>query len=501
MDLGTTYSAVALVDENGKANLIPDSASNRLTPSVLLFEDDGTVTVGHIAKQNAVANPTRVVEFVKREMGHTREEFSRTFAGETYDAAQLSSLILKKLKEEAQLVLGRPVTQAVITVPAYFNDSQRAETIRAGELAQLKVLRLVDEPVAAAVAFGVDEKSPDGRVLVFDLGGGTLDVTVLEKTGARLKIIATDGDHQLGGKDWDDCLIQYAARQFEEKFSLNPLGEPAGYQDLQLRSIQVKETLSQRDHCPLVVQHRGHLMTLEITRQLFQEMTNNLVSRCEFICGSVLKQGKCEWKDIDLVLLVGGSTKMPAVREMIRGISGREGQVLVHADEAVALGAAYVARLLDTAAPRPIGPGAGVQLSECAAHSLGTVTKESDAKGAPDHLSIIIPRGQRIGIPYRENYATLHAGQTSALFKIMEGETLESAAALGECILSGLPPGRSAGRPLWLELTYDSSHVLKATGCDIETNKQLTVEIRRTLDLDPDSRRLAQDAIAALPVR
>jgi molecular chaperone DnaK len=325
-----------------------------------------------------------------------------------------------------------------------------------------------------------------------------LDVTVVRKDGKNLKVLATNGDHQLGGKDWDDCLIRCAAEKFEELYQMDPLSDPSAYQDLQLRAIQVKETLSRLPRCPLVVQYKGQSLKLDITGERFCGLAGPLVSRCRFICDAALEQAGCAWADLDDVLLVGGGTRMPMIRDMIRAARGRDGVTLGNPDEAVALGAAVAAAFYS--AQGSSGSGAlvprapRVLVSECTAHSLGTICKDSADRNAPDVLSVIIPRGAPVVGVYRERYSTICDNQVNVLFKVVEGETLESTTRLGEVLLTGLPKG-PAGRPLSLELRYDASHVLTATACDLESGKTLAVQIKRSNDPSPTELMSARDAV------
>ena len=245
IDLGTTFSAVAHIDAYGKPQIIPNSENERITPSVILFED-GNAIVGTHAKNNSVAEPERIVDFVKREMGKPKEQFHREFNGKIFSAEELSALILKKLKADAEKYLKEPVTDAVITVPAYFNDAERTATITAGQLAGLNVLQIINEPTAAAVAYGLDKLDEDQTVFVFDLGGGTFDVTIMRIEGHSITMLATNGDHRLGGKDWDDVIVNFVAEEFDRAYGENPLLDLQSYQDLQSRALAAKIQLSSR---------------------------------------------------------------------------------------------------------------------------------------------------------------------------------------------------------------------------------------------------------------
>src|SRR5713226_9662486 len=235
IDLGTTFSAVAHIDAYGKPQMIPNSETERITPSVIFF-DDSNVIVGTHAKNNYVVEPEKIVDFIKREMGKPKEQFHREFGGKIYSAEELSALIIKKLKADAEKYLSEPVTDAVITVPAYFNDAERTATITAGQLAGLNVLQLINEPTAAALAYGLDKLNEDQTVFVFDLGGGTFDVTIMRIADQKMEMIATNGDHRHGGKDWDDVIVNRVADEFNSLHGETPLLDLQSYQDLQSRA-------------------------------------------------------------------------------------------------------------------------------------------------------------------------------------------------------------------------------------------------------------------------
>ncbi len=269
IDLGTTFSAVAHIDAYGKPQIIPNAESERITPSVILF-DGANVIVGTHAKNNSVVEPEKIVDFVKREIGKPKEQFHREFGGKIYSAEELSALIVKKLIMDAERYLNEPVTDAVITVPAYFNDAERTATITAGQLAGLNVLQIINEPTAAALAYGLDKLDHDQTVFVFDLGGGTFDVTIMRIENQKLHIIATNGDHRLGGKDWDDVIVNYVAEEFDHAHDENPLLDLQSYQDLQTRGVAAKLQLSRRIHTAIVHNHHGKSVKVEVSRKDFE---------------------------------------------------------------------------------------------------------------------------------------------------------------------------------------------------------------------------------------
>src|SRR2546428_8483617 len=320
IDLGTTFSAVAHIDAYGKPQIIPNSESERITPSVILF-DATNVIVGSVAKNNAVAESEKIIDFVKREMGKPKEQFHRAFGEKIYSAEELSALIIRKLKADAEKYLDQPVTDAVITVPAYFNDAERTATITAGQLAGLNVLQLINEPTAAALAYGLDKLNEDQTVFVFDLGGGTFDVTIMRITGHKIEMLATNGDHRLGGKDWDDVLVNLVADEFDRLHGETPLLDLHSYQDLHNRALATKIQLSSRKMSTLVHHHNGKSVKLELTREEFEKRTRHLVEKCKMICEMVMQEAKMKWEKIDKVLLVGGMTRMPMIRAMISEFS------------------------------------------------------------------------------------------------------------------------------------------------------------------------------------
>src|SRR6267378_4413114 len=316
IDLGTTFSAIAHIDSYGKPQIIPNSETERITPSVIFF-DATNVIVGSVAKNNAVAEPEKIVDFVKREMGKPKDQFHRDFGGKVYSAEELSALIIRKLKADAEKYLDQPVTDAVITVPAYFNDAERTATITAGQLAGLNVLQIINEPTAAALAYGLDKLAENHTVFVFDLGGGTFDVTIMRIEGHRIEMLATNGDHRLGGKDWDDVIVNHVAEEFDRAHGENPLLDLQSYQDLQSRALAAKIQLSSRPRTTIVHNHNGKSIKVELTREEFELKTRHLVEKCKTICEIVLQEAKMNWSDIDKVLLVGGMTRMPMVRDMV----------------------------------------------------------------------------------------------------------------------------------------------------------------------------------------
>ena len=509
IDLGTTFSAIAHLREPAQEEIIPNAESERITPSVIMFEDD-LVTVGKIAKQNASAVPENIVEFVKREIGKPKGEYSRAFGDKEYSAEELSALILKKLKKDAEDYLGEEVTDAVITVPAYFKDAERQATRIAGEIAGLNVLQVVNEPTAAALAYGIDQHGSDQTVFVFDLGGGTFDVTIMKVSGSKLEMIATNGDHRLGGKDWDDKLITYVAETFESEHGEDPLMDPHAYQEIQLSAISAKESLTQRQKARIRCSHNGKSSNVEVTREKFEELTADLLERCNALCGVVLSEAEMTWQDIDTVLLVGGSTRMPMVRDMVTDISGKEiNPMEVNPDDAVALGAALQGTLRqieevitgtsettteedipDAVKERFIAPSGelAIEVTDGATHNLGTVVQNSADSKPFNH--VMIAKMTSVPCDVTEQFGTLQPNQSSALVQVIQG--LEEGQEeddmiefehhkLGECTLE-LPPNLPEGSPIDVTYQYNLDQTLEVTAKGPDGRTATVTIDRPTLD-------------------
>lgn len=302
IDLGTTFSAMSVVNAYGKPEIIANAEGFPTTPSVVHFYDDDACIVGDEAVKMVVVDPENVVRFIKRHMGE--EDFTLEFFGRSYTPQEISALILRKLKEDAEELLGREVRDAVVTVPAYFHSAQRGATAEAGAIAGLNVLSIINEPTAAAIAYGLDRIGTQRKLLVLDLGGGTFDVTAMEIHGTKLSTLASDGNAELGGKDWDDRLLNYVAEQFYEKYQLDPRDDAAPYQELYERCLHAKISLSTKDRAVIPVNYRGKRMAVQVSRELFEELSRDLVQQCEDTAHIVLEKAGIQWPDLDDVLLV-----------------------------------------------------------------------------------------------------------------------------------------------------------------------------------------------------
>lgn len=486
IDLGTTFSAIAHVNEHGVPEVIENSEGERTTPSVVLFEGN-EVHVGSYAKDNMAVYPGQGVEFVKRFMGDKLWSFE--YNGRKYNASEISSFILKKLKKDAEEKLGTSIKDVVITVPAYFGDPQRRATMEAGEMAGLNVVQVINEPTAAAYSYGLHKLGKDQRVLVFDLGGGTFDVTVIEISGDRIEVKATNGDHQLGGKDWDEALIQYIAEKFERTYKINPYSDEADYQTLKEKALAAKISLSNLPKVNVIYGCKGKTLKEEITRQKFEEITSRLVNQCRMLTELVLKESKYQKKDIDVVLLAGGSTRMPMVVNMLKDYFGKEPSKALNPDECVALGAALKAALLKKETWSLPGQKktwalpSGMKDINVTSHSFGlAVLKEGELFN-----SIIIPKNT----PYpcdreKSDYVTTYDNQETLDLYVLEGEAEDPR----DCELVGSYqiydiPKRSAGKTkLKVTYKYNQNQIVEVNAMDLNNNRTLPMKMIDNADLN-----------------
>ena len=511
IDLGTTFCAIAHIDAYGKPQIIPNAESERITPSVILFDGTNAV-VGTIAKQNAVAEPDKIVDFVKREMGKSKQQFSRTFASKIYSAEELSAIILRKLKGDAEKYLGEIVTDAVITVPAYFNDAERTATLHAGQLAGLNVLQIINEPTAAALAYGLDKLDQDQTVFVFDLGGGTFDVTIMRIEGHHIRMVASNGDHRLGGKDWDDVIVNWVADEFDQMHGENPLLDLQSYQDLYNRALTAKIQLSTRARTTLVHSYNGKSIKLDLTREDFEDRTRHLIEKCKAICEIVMQEAGMSWDGVDRILLTGGMSRVPAVRDMIGQLSQRPVADDVSPDEAVALGAAVQAVLSllhqeDETGDRVIAAevrnqfsaadGSLIKVTNITTHTLGVVLW--DDSRIEEYVFPMIPKMTPIPAELKNSFGTAKANMKNAIVRVVEGESTMP----GECTPLGicdieLPPFLPKGSPVELTYHYNENQVLEVI---VEAYGRVSrVAIARNTGLSDSEIELATADLAQLQI-
>ncbi|MBW4590035.1 Hsp70 family protein [Aetokthonos hydrillicola] len=476
IDLGTTFSAVAYINSNGKAEAIPNEQNSLLTPSVVDLRSNPPL-VGDEAKEKQSLGDEGVYSFFKRDMGNPNALYIEN--NKKYTPVNLSSFVLRYLKNCAETFLRQPVTDAVITVPAYFNNMQRQATIEAGKQAGLNVLRIINEPTAAAYAYGVRPTNTQSNILVYDLGGGTFDVSLVEITPAELRVIATSGDHMLGGKDWDDRILQYLAAEFKQEFGAELIGEE--FNELMVLAEKTKISLSAKQSVKVTVKGNGYSGSYEIKRSQFEELTRDLMERTQMLVNQVLEDAKFTWKDIEGVVLVGGSTRMPMVRSYVEAMSGKPALGGVNPDEAVALGAAIQAAMDIEQGSQPIIKLAGrKKSSDVMSHSLGMIAQNED--GTKYVNSIIIQKNQLIPCQQTRPYQlrVRRSGENWLEVFMTQGETTDplSCAYLGKYVFTEIP--YTEGKTVVIDITYayDVNGVVNVAAVERSTqqNLKLTVE-------------------------
>ncbi|HUY34048.1 MAG TPA: Hsp70 family protein [Pirellulales bacterium] len=482
IDLGTTYSAVAWLQDSGKSAMIANADGDALTPSVVLFDDDD-VLVGKEAKKVGVLKSGRFADCVKRDMGSL--VYSKPICGEFMPPEVIQAWILKRLKADAVRTLG-PDMRVVITVPAFFDEPRRKATADAGVMAALPVLDVVNEPTAAALAFGEElgYLTPTGeakeplKVLVYDLGGGTFDVTLLDMRPGDLRTLATDGDVRLGGRDWDMRLADFAAEQFIQEHREDPRENPASLQRLLAEVEEAKRTLSARHHATIRVEHTGSASTIKISRELFEQITADLLERTSYTTRQVLAAAGLAWSDVNRVLLVGGATRMPMVARMLRELSKITPDQRVHPDEAVARGAAIYAGYLMATQPDSLKQPT-FAVTNVNSHSLGI--EGIDPTTTRKRNVIVIPRNTPLPAKVKERFVTKSENQRSIVVQVLEGESSipGECTEIGRTVLRDLPPGLPNGWPVEITYEYGSNGRLKVTAVVPGTHREVNLQLER----------------------
>ncbi|TWU02095.1 Hsp70 family protein [Neorhodopirellula pilleata] len=479
IDLGTTFSCVAHVDSRGNPRTIANLDGDLLTPSVVFF-DDSAMVVGKEALKAAMVRPEMIARWVKREMG--KPLFWKSFDGESYPPEVIQSVILEKLANDAQQKLG-PVKDAVITVPAYFSEPKRKATMDAGRLAGLNVLDIINEPTAAAIAFGVEQgfldtqaASPSGEtILVYDLGGGTFDVSVVRVESNRFRVIATDGDFQLGGIDWDQKIADLIADTFYNEHLVDLTTNAKSEQKLLQEAEDAKRSLSTRTELSIYFEHAGESIAVPLRRVDLNRMTAHLVERTRFTTSKVVRDAGLKWGDLTRILLVGGSTRMPAIVEMLEAESGMPVDRSLAADEAVAHGAAIYANLL----ARSDADGPKVQVSNVNSHDLGVLGLEKET--GMHRTKVLLPRNTVLPAKHGAAFTTAEEGQQSVMVNVVEGGDASGnhATPIGRCIIRGLPPGLAAGTQVNVIFEYQNNGRLKVRASIPSTGQNAEIKIQR----------------------
>jgi molecular chaperone DnaK len=483
IDLGTTYSSVAIMRPEGRPSTIINREGETLTPSVVLFADGDQVLVGSTARRAAATMPADCAQFVKRQMGDPHWRFVDSRARE-YRAEEVSALLLRRLVEDAELSLGEPVRDVVITVPAYFDDARRRATLDAGEIAGLRVLRLINEPTAAAIAYGLDSLAT-GNVFVYDLGGGTFDVTVMRVRAGEFDVIATDGDRNLGGFDFDNALMRHVADRVLDEGGPDLRDVLLLEADLRDKCELAKRQLTTVDQASIFITAGEQNFRIQVTRSQFEEMSRPLLDRTEVTAAGVLDDAGLSWSDIDHVLLVGGSTRMRMVREMIQRISGTQPVAGVNPDEAVALGAAVVSEAAAAEAAASTGTAttlARVAVRDVTSQSLGIIAVDKEIR----QNTIVIPRNTRIPTKHDRIYYTVEYDQRAVEVEVTEGEDEDLAyvAVLGARPIP-LTPGLPRNSPLKVTMSYDIDGVIHVELFDVTNRAPLgEFELDRPYNLD-----------------
>lgn len=491
IDLGTTFSAVARINKDtGKPEVIKNSFDSATTPSVLCFEPDGKVLFGEDAKGMQGMGNTNAIAFFKRNMGN--DQFCVEFFGKTYSATDLSAILLKNLVKEAEQSCGEKIDSAVITVPAYFTHKERQATIEAGEKAGLNVIAIINEPTAAAFAYGLNEKSGEQTVLIYDLGGGTFDVTIARINKNEINILGSDGNHELGGKDWDDCIARYLAQQFLEEYGVDLSEDDEMVASLLVTAESVKKQLTSKDEVNVPITYKDIRGNITITESLFEEISDFLIGATKDLTNGLIESIGLTWGDITGAILVGGSTRMRMIHNYVRDMSGKDPLSGVNVDEAVALGAAIRANIDDSGksvsngimgmlgAKKQVGVIGAKAVSDVTAHALGMIAVSEDGERYVN--SVIIPKNTTIPAEKKRSYNF----RTRAKDNELEVYVLQGAyerpldnTILDKYTITKIEKVNKNPSVIEVSYKYNSNGVVDVSAIQTETKKQLPIRIEK----------------------
>ncbi len=514
IDLGTTFSAIASLDDHGQPVTLPNRDGDMLTPSAVLLLDDGSAVVGQAALDVALEQPDRVATLIKRRMGYST--YGRPVSGREFRPETLSAIILRKLVQDAELRIG-PISRAVITVPAYFDDTRRKATKDAGRIAGLDVLDILDEPTAAALAYSLQRQrnnpgpsllpAEQRTVLVYDLGGGTFDVTLVRLSQQRFQTIAIEGDVRLGGKDWDDRIVDHVAGLFQRQTGVDPRTDPQALVNLGSAAERAKRTLSKLPQTTLTAMHAGQVMTVPLTRAEFESLTRDLLVRMRLTTQQLLRQAGLTWEEVNRILLVGGSTHMPMTRQMLQELTGKVPDNSLAVSEVVARGAALHAGIV---AAHDLGEGlfmeegarevlAQVVEINVNAHSLGIEVKQGH-----DRINdILIPKNTQLPTAASRVYCTVGDNQQRVRVKVLQGEATQADAciSIGECWIEGLPPNLPKSSPVQVRCGVGSNGLIDVMALDMTSGKMARTEIHRSSGLADEEIAREADWVRSLRIQ